>query len=241
MHVRHTLVSLTAALFVLSNASALAAKTPRTQVMVLGVAHLVAKHDVHNSVFADSPLSPKRQTQIQDIVARLARFHPTKVLIEEPMGDAAFTERYRRYLAGTFTLGANEVCQFGFRLAAVRVIAPSILSIRSDLRTSTRTRSSGKRIFAYLPKNFEKARDPVFDAYLAREEALERTGTYLDLLRYLNSDAAIRANAGWYSVMTAWAGRRTTPVQRTCRNGTRATAIFSRTFSAWFSPAIASW
>jgi hypothetical protein len=39
------------------------------------------------------------------------------------------------------------------------------------------------------------------DAYVAHEDALERNGTYLDLLRYLNTDAAIRANASWYSVM----------------------------------------
>ncbi len=30
---------------------------------------------------------------------------------------------------------------------------------------------------------------------------MERTGTYLDLLRYLNGEDWIRANAGWYSVM----------------------------------------
>src|SRR6185437_14339187 len=29
----------------------------------------------------------------------------------------------------------------------------------------------------------------------------ERQGTYLDLLRYLNTDAAIRANASFYSVL----------------------------------------
>ena len=45
------------------------------------------------------------------------------------------------------------------------------------------------------------ASDAPFDASIARDNALERKGTYLDLLRYLNTDAAIRANASWYSVL----------------------------------------
>lgn len=31
--------------------------------------------------------------------------------------------------------------------------------------------------------------------------ALERSGSYLDVLRYLNTDDAIRANASWYTIM----------------------------------------
>jgi hypothetical protein len=53
----------------------------------------------------------------------------------------------------------------------------------------------------FLKANFTKVPDPVFDAYLAREDALERNGTYLDLLRYLNTDEAILANASWYSIL----------------------------------------
>lgn len=201
MHIRRSLIVLGAALFVFSNAPAFAAGTAKAQVMVLGVAHLVSKHDVHNSVFTDSSLSAKRQAQIKDIVTRLARFHPTKVLIEATMGDSAFNDRYRRYLSGGYTLGANEVYQFGFRLAALagdRSIYPIDTFGPSTIDENS---ASGKRIYAYLQKNFEKAHDPVFDTFLARQESLERSGTYLDLFRYLNSDAAIRANAGWYSVM----------------------------------------
>src|SRR5438270_8707883 len=88
------------------------------RVMIVGVAHLVAKRDVHNSVFQDSPLSPKRQMQIAQVVDRLAQFHPTKVLVEADFANPVYGQRYRNYLAGKYVLPPNEVYQFGFKLAA---------------------------------------------------------------------------------------------------------------------------
>lgn len=182
------------------------AATSKAQVMVLGVAHLVARRDIHNSVFEDSPLSAKRQTQIADVVRHLARFRPTKVLIEAPMADAKYAEQYHAYLAGKFTLPADEVYQFGFRLAAasgdstiypIDTFGPTLIDDNSP---------AGKRIYAYLEANLAKVSTSEDDAFEARADTLERTGTYLDLLRYLNTDEAIRANASWYSVF-AGAGR----------------------------------
>lgn len=167
------------------------------RVMVLGVAHFVARRDIHNSAFEDDPLSPNRQKQIYQVVERLARFHPTKVLIEAPMGSPLYEQRYREYLAGTFQLGADETYQFGFRLARMAG-NPAIYPIDTfgpDLL------NDNPRIDAYLKDHFSTVRDPRFDAFLARQTELERFGTYLDLLRYLNSDDAIRANASFYSLL----------------------------------------
>ncbi|HTU80548.1 MAG TPA: DUF5694 domain-containing protein [Candidatus Acidoferrales bacterium] len=166
-------------------------------VMVLGVAHLVARRDIHNSVFADSPLSPARQEQIADVVRRLAAFHPTKVLIEAPMGDAVFPQRYREYLEGNYTLGAGEIYQFGFRLAKLAG-NPTIYPIDTF---GPALLNDDSRIDAYLKANFNRVADSRTDAFLARQDDIERSGTYLDLLRYLNSDEAILANASWYSVL----------------------------------------
>jgi hypothetical protein len=169
----------------------------RAQVMIVGVAHFVARRDVHNSTFTDSPLSPKRQAQIADVVARLARFHPTKVLVEVAMGDLVIRQRYRRFRNGAYTLPPNEVYQFGFRLAKaagdrdiypIDTFGPTLLN-------------DNKRIDAYLASHFSNIHSARFDAYLAHENAIEARGTYLDLLRYLNSDGAIDANASSYSVL----------------------------------------
>ena len=179
--------------------------TPRspesTQVMVVGIAHLVRRRDVHNSVFQDDPLSPKRQAQIAAIVNRLARFHPTKVLVEAPMGDTSYTNAYRRFRQGRFQLGPDEVYQLGFRLAAqagdsaiypVNTFGPALID---------ETSPTGKRIGAFLQTQMGSVSTPEFAQFIARSDTLERHGTYLDLLRYLNSDAAIRANASVYSVL----------------------------------------
>ncbi|MHB8461886.1 MAG: DUF5694 domain-containing protein [Vulcanimicrobiaceae bacterium] len=86
--------------------------------MILGVSHLEARHDIHNSVFTDSPLSPKRQEQVAAVIDHLIRFHPTKVLIEASYGDSTWNKRYKDYLAHHLSLGPDEVYQFGFKLAA---------------------------------------------------------------------------------------------------------------------------
>lgn len=180
-------------------AAALAAPAA-PQVMVVGVAHLVSRKDLHNSTFTDSPLSPKRQLQIADVVERLARFHPTKVLVEAQANDATIAAHYQSYLTGNFILPANEVYQFGFRLAKMAE-NPTIYPIDTwgpslvDDKTP-----SGKRIDDYLEANLPKVQDPTTNDFLQREDEIERTGTYLDLLRYLNTEAAIEANASWYSV-----------------------------------------
>ncbi len=179
---------------------AAASPPPKAQVMIVGVAHLVSRHDVHNSVYADSPLSPKRQAQIAEVVAKLARFHPTKVLVEATFGDPTFVHEYRRYLAGRFTLGANEIYQYGFKLAAragnttiyaIDTFGPSIYDDDSP---------SGKRIDAFLQAHFKSVENPDLDAFLRRDRDLQLHGTYVDELRYLNTDRAIEANAGFYSV-----------------------------------------
>ncbi len=201
-----TLARLVALIMTLVVCSAQTPKAPPSSpsaasVMIVGVAHLVAKNDVHNSTFTDSPLSAARQAQIRDVVDRLARFKPTKVLIEETYGDPVWNQRYLQYRAGTYALGANEVYQFGFRLAAacanpaiypIDTFGPALIDDNS---------ADGKRIDAYLQGNVKNVPSAPFDVLLSRQADLEEHGTYLDLLRYLNTNEAITANASWYAVM----------------------------------------
>lgn len=179
-------------------------KTASARVMILGVGHLVRRRDIHSSVFQDSPLSAKRQVQIADVIQRLSRFHPTKVLVEEPIGEIgnpAFTSRYRRFLTGQFTLPADESYQFGFRLAA-HAGDSSIYPINTFGPMPTEENSAAeKRQAEFLQAHFAAVSTPAFKTLLFHQNVLERSGTYLDVLRYLNTDAAIRANASIYSVL----------------------------------------
>jgi hypothetical protein len=63
-------------------------------------------------------LSPERQTQIEAVVDRLARFNPTRIMVEvTPDREAQLNETYRAYLDGTHRLAANESEQLGMCLA----------------------------------------------------------------------------------------------------------------------------
>lgn len=58
----------------------------------------------------------------------------------------------------------------------------------------------GKRIDAYLKTHFITVKDPISYAFIARDQYLQLHASYLDELRYLNTDRSIRANASWYSI-----------------------------------------
>ncbi len=122
------------------------------------------------------------------------------MLVEASATDEAIVARYQSYLTGNFVLPANEVYQFGFRLAKaagnssiypIDTWGPSLVDDKTPL---------GQRVDNYLEASLPKVQDPTTGEFLQRQGEIEQAGTYLDLLRYLNTTAAIEANASWYSV-----------------------------------------
>ncbi|MGK2927801.1 MAG: DUF5694 domain-containing protein, partial [Lysobacterales bacterium] len=64
-------------------------------------------------------LSAERQREVEEVVALLSRFAPTKIALEaESTAAERLGERYTAYRRGEFQLPANEIYQLGFRLAA---------------------------------------------------------------------------------------------------------------------------
>ena len=62
--------------------------------------------------------TPERQKQILDLIARLEKFKPTKVVLECDLEDETkHRDRFAKYRAGTYQLSVNEREQLGFRLA----------------------------------------------------------------------------------------------------------------------------
>lgn len=89
----------------------------RAQVLVLGTYHMAGSGDYLKTA-TDDVLSPTRQREIEALVDGLAAFRPTRIMVEAPLAsDSALNTRYLRYVAGTYTLTANEIDQVGFRLA----------------------------------------------------------------------------------------------------------------------------
>jgi hypothetical protein len=62
--------------------------------------------------------APERQKQVIELVEKLKRFKPNKIVVELDVEDDAKTQEiYNQYLAGSYQLTKNETNQIGFRLA----------------------------------------------------------------------------------------------------------------------------
>lgn len=112
---KRTALSLAAALLALAPAAVLAQAKPTF--LVVGTFHFEGSaSDLMGNSLPDT-LSEKRQKEIVAVVDALARFRPTKVAVEYPVGHAKIQEAYQAYLDGQRELKASETEQIAFRLA----------------------------------------------------------------------------------------------------------------------------
>ena len=93
------------------------AKTKPTLV-ILGTYHMgTPGNNVVNPKVADIT-APERQKQVIELVEKLKKFKPTKIVLECDLEDDVKTqENYDKYLSGSYQLTKNETNQIGFRLA----------------------------------------------------------------------------------------------------------------------------
>lgn len=91
----------------------------RPTLLLIGTGHFSNRATDVVNVPVDDVLAPRRQAELEALVARLARFRPTRVALEWPADrQPALDERYRAYRAGEYALTRSEIDQIGLRLAA---------------------------------------------------------------------------------------------------------------------------
>jgi hypothetical protein len=142
-------------------------------------------------------MQPQAQAYLVELSERLARFAPTRVLLEYPdKSDDVVNQRYSAFLAGNFELPRNEIYQLGFRVARLmqhaRVHGFDAAAPPQDIK-----------LWDYL------ARDPVTEKRLldligaesARLQQLHRSGSLQDILRLSNSAEEDRRNKGFYMLL----------------------------------------
>lgn len=173
------------------------ADTPaETRVMIVGTYHMANPgRDMHN-MDADDVLKPARQAQIQAVTDALARFKPTVVAVEWPSDIT--DERYAKYLDGTLKPSRNEVVQLGFRLAR-QADRERVYGIDAEgdfpfdpVQAWAEANDRGKELAAL---NTEAG------AKVAEMQALQESGTVADVLRMMNSPAAVDWGHGFYMRM----------------------------------------
>lgn len=195
---------LRSALLLLASGTLFAQSSPEPQkkptVMVVGMFHMGNPgHDIFN-LHVDDVLQPKRQQEIAEVVQLLAKFHPTKIAIEQDLGSPKIKQRYADYLDGKFTLTANEVYQLGFRLAK-QLGHKEIYTVDVDgdfpwepVVTFAKEHGQSKLI--------DEAMEHGKSEIATMQDKLDH-GTILDLLRYLNADGkALQDHQFYMELMT---------------------------------------
>ena len=167
----------------------------RGEVLVLGVYHMSNPGQDVLNMEADDVLSSRRQAEIAEVVAVLAKFNPTKIAVEERFNSDAVSARYREFLAGNHELTRNETEQIGFRLAR-----------ELGHETVYPVDVSGEFPFPRLV-DYAKAHDRTeeFDALMAEAgEQVNATNSYLashtvlETLLLMNSDDYVAEDVGFY-------------------------------------------
>ena len=202
----------------LSGSNALA-----TEVMILGTYHMSNPgKDIHN-LKADDVLVEKRQHELADVAAGLAKFKPTKVVVEQPVDNGAPTKlpRYHDYLDGKMADSRNEVAQVGYRLAKQMKLAEVWgIDVDGDFPFEA-VQKFAEDGHPQLAKQLGELGAEVERMLKGLEDTL-KSGTVSQGLRYLNDPKRIVEGNAFYStlllygagneqpgaaLLTAWEGR----------------------------------
>jgi Family of unknown function (DUF5694) len=154
-------------------------------------------------------LSPDKQKEVQELVNYIARFKPTKIIIEGEPGDTTWSNRYKRYLTGKKVPGKNEIEQLGFRLAKQfkldTLYGADAANIYDDLfmsKDSVALRPTLLNIFSGWGDDYKYKCDKEicrrYDSLQKYDETLNLKNTLLNYFKYLNSDKSLARNYGVY-------------------------------------------
>lgn len=168
------------------------APTP-TPILILGVYHMANSSPEQGQPRSpDDLLGPKRQEQIQELIDDLAHFRPTKIAIEAQYGDTYWPDQYRKYLAGQYKPGRNEIEQIAFPLAK-RLNLVALYGIDAPLSPAGATPTEMQ---VPNPKSLAASSNPA--GAPSHEDALLRQSTIIQYLAHLNSPAEIRRSHETY-------------------------------------------
>lgn len=88
------------------------------EVMVLATCHMANPGQDMVNVQVDDVTTPRRQRELAALSARLARFRPTRILVERQAPGPSFAlDAYASFSPALLATDRNEIVQIGFRLA----------------------------------------------------------------------------------------------------------------------------
>lgn len=174
-------------------------------VLLLGMFHFQdAGLDGYKPRFRFDVRDPGRQREVERVVGQLAAWKPTRVLVEAPLSrQARLDSLYAIYPGGGLDTLRNETYQVGFRLAK-RLGLPGVVACDAPARFLDPDMTDAeyeRRAAALAPTH---ASSPDWDARFARlysaDDSLKTVRPLAATLRYVNSEARLRAGHGHYLV-----------------------------------------
>lgn len=91
--------------------------TDKPKIAIVGTFHFANTSD-YSAIVLDDLATEKRQKELDRLVANLAEFKPTKILVErEPSLTDSLSQKLIDYKNGRYELPNNELYQIGFKLA----------------------------------------------------------------------------------------------------------------------------
>lgn len=174
---------------------------PSAPLLVLGTFHFKdAGLDAYKPETDFDALSPARQEEIEEVIARLEKFAPKKIALEARRENApALQERYATYRRGEFELPANEIYQLGFRLAK-RLGHEQVYFVDEHARRheldapEAVAKKCGQDVNDAGPWNER------FFALYRRDDQAKARMTLRETLLYMNSEERLQAGHGHYLV-----------------------------------------
>jgi hypothetical protein len=190
--------ALTAVACLIFAAFCAAQSAPQAQVMVLGVYHFDNPGRDLLNIRSEGIMTPAKQKEIEAVLDVLKKFHPTKIVIEAPVGSAKVQQQYADYLAGKYSLTANEIDQLGYRLAKelghTRVY-PVDVQFPFDFEEVAKFADAHQQSLI-VNGAFEVAKQEV-----AKIQDHVDHGTVLETLRYMNDPTQVAKGHSFYMML----------------------------------------
>jgi hypothetical protein len=180
---------------------------PKAQVLVLGMFHFQdAGRDTYKPQFQFDIRTPQRQRELDEVLAKLAAWGPTRIAVERDVEvQARVDSLFAIYPGNRMDTLRNEVYQVGFKLAK-RLKHAGVFAIDADARflDSAMTEAEWKkRKDALTPGPLSATNwDSMYTAVYRRDDSLKTVRSLRETLLALNSPERLALGHGHYLVNT---------------------------------------
>lgn len=150
-------------------------------------------------------LSPEKQREVEDLVDYIARFKPTKIMVEAGRNTGYLVYDYKRWLAGE-PMRRDETRQIGFRLMK-RFNLDTLYGVDARSLLSDMYNSGDSSLIKFVEELADgydyKSDDPWSSRYTTfydYETQMTLKASLLDNFKYMNSGKVLRRGWGAYLV-----------------------------------------